>query len=530
MDNSQKTTFYHWRYDDGAWGYAVREKAANTIWTDWVPYTSKKEANLCYKKYAENGTENLKRKRLRIPAGLDEIPYYDTAQEAMEPMLNGIQAMLDSCGTTPDAQREMLRLVASVLAGYCARSCSKQYRAFLSPRQRRAPIIIVKQAPYADIVLEYVIRSLALDSTEHATNSLIFNRKIHCKYRPVLPKHIRDEKITDCAWMKLDGFKHRMLPQYRDTALMLYGWMLRGKESRRFQSINRWVSLVLYDFSSRKTISSPIVIKGNELSSSDCSWKKKEVQLSVIKYAHYISQRNSSKSWRKMLRKQFSGYDAAITSHNENSNTKIKPAERYLVSMQLLALHLFLEACTIEDDLDPSQAAQLEQKWFKILLPDCSIINPAVSLEDDPIPPLIDMQAMFEKALTQILENGFPEKFYIEGKSSGSDLWGDIGAPPEKEAPKDVLAIRMSVEQLKTLLEPYSNGRGGKWFYEHAVKLHPPYMSPIKKIRIKALNKNKSQALYFTVNEMRFLPEDLYNKLMHALPGNGSDAKISPST
>lgn len=58
MDNSQKTTFYHWRYDDGAWGYAVREKAANTIWTDWAPYTSKKEANLCYKKYAENGTEN----------------------------------------------------------------------------------------------------------------------------------------------------------------------------------------------------------------------------------------------------------------------------------------------------------------------------------------------------------------------------------------------------------------------------------------------------------------------------------------
>ena len=529
MDKSPKTTFYRWRYDDGSWGYAVREKAANTNWPGWESYTSKKEVNQCYKKYAENGTENLKRKLLHIPTGLDEIPYY-TAQGAKDPMLNGIQAMLNSCGTTPDAQREMLRLVASILAGYCARSCSSQYEAFLSPGQRRAPIIIVKQAPYADIVLEYVIRSLALDSTESLTMQMLSDHKIRCKYRPVLPKHICDEEITDCAWMKLTGFKHRMLPQYRDTVLMLYGWMLRGKESRRFQSINRWVSLVLYDFSSRKAISSPIEIRGNELSRSDCSWKKKEVQFSVAKYAHYISQRNSSRKWRKMLRNEFSRYDAAITSHNENSNIKIKPAERYLVSLQLLAIHLFLRACTKEDNLDSSQAAQIEQKWFKILLPDCSIINPAASLEDDPVPSLIDIQSMFESALTQILEKGFPEKFYIEGKSSGSDLWGDIGPIPKKEAPKDTFAMRMAVEQFETLLEPYSNGRGGKWLYEHAAKLHLPYISPIKKIRIKALNKNESKALYLIINEMDFLPEELYNKLMHALPSNGSDAKISPST
>lgn len=522
MDCPTETKIYRWQYDDGAWGYAVRKKAADTVWLEWEAYTDKKEVKNCYKKYVENGTKNLKKKRLNIPGGLNRFPYY-IAQNAKAPVLEGVQSLLDSCGTTPDAQREMLRLVASILAGYCARKCSKYYTHFLPPVKRRAPIITVKHAPYADIVLERVVSSLALNNADNPAALSIFPRKIHCKYREILPKHICNEKITDSAWMKLDGFKHRMLPQFRDTALMLYGWMLRGKEGRRFQSINRWVSLVLYGFSPRKAISPPIEISGNALSRSDCSWKKKEVQFSVIKYAHYISQRSSSKKWRKMLRKEFSRYDAMITSHNENSNIKIKPAERYLVCMQLLALHLFLKVCTKEDDLDPSQAVQIEQNWFKILLPDCMIANPATSLEDDPIPPMIDIQTMFEQALIQILKTGFPEKFYIKDKPSESDLWGDIGSVPQKGAAKDTFAVRISVEQLETLLEPYSNGRGGKWLYEHAAKLNLLYMSPPKKIRIKAYKKSESKALYLIVNEMNFLPEELYAKIMHKLSDDQID-------
>ena len=516
MNCPTETKIYRWQYDDGAWGYAVREKAEDTVWLEWEAYTDKRGVKNCCKKYAESGTGNLKKKRLNIPGGLNRIPYY-TAQKAKAPMLEGVQALLNSCGTTPDAQREMLRLVASILAGYCARKCSEYYTHFLSPVMWRAPIITVKQAPYADIVLERIVSSLALNNADNRIALALFPHNIHCKYRKILPRHLCKEKITDSAWTKLDGFEHRMLPQYRDTALMLYGWMLRGKESRRFQSINRWVSLVLYGFPPRKAISPPIEISGNALSRSDCSWKKKEVQFSVIKYAYYISQRTSSKKWRKMLRKEFSRYDAIITSHNENSNIKIKPAERYLLSMQLLALHLFLKACTKEDNLDPSQVAQIEQNWFKILLPDCRITNPADPLEDDPIPSMIDIQTMFEQALIQILEKGFPEKFYIDGKPSGSDLWGDIGPIPQKAAPKDIFAVRMSVDRFETLLESYSNGRGGKWLYEHAAKLNPSYMSSPKKIRIKAQNKNESNALYLTVNKMSFLPEELYTKIIHEL-------------
>ena len=104
---------------------------------------------------------------------------------------NGKEAMLvllNSCGTTPDSKREMLRLVASVLAGYCVRVTAEYYMNFLSQLQRRAPIITVKSVPFAGEVLEYIIRSLALDTTETVyLRSLNGAKSIECRYTPVLP-------------------------------------------------------------------------------------------------------------------------------------------------------------------------------------------------------------------------------------------------------------------------------------------------------------------------------------------------------
>ena len=68
----RKVKIYVWKYDDGAWGYAVRDKSEERSWTERQDETN---------------------------------------------MLAGMQALLNSCGTTPDAQRDMLCLVASVLSG-----------------------------------------------------------------------------------------------------------------------------------------------------------------------------------------------------------------------------------------------------------------------------------------------------------------------------------------------------------------------------------------------------------------------------
>ena len=170
MDTSEaskrKVKIYVWKYDDGARGYAVRDKNEEKSWTERQDYTSKHMIKQCRKKQKAADKE-VREKKGKISGGLSKL----ISRKQKEPkdetdMLSGMQALLDSCGTTPDAQRDMLCLVASVLAGYCARKATKHYPHFLSPRQRRAPIIVIKQAPYADLVLERIMRSLALDSTQ----------------------------------------------------------------------------------------------------------------------------------------------------------------------------------------------------------------------------------------------------------------------------------------------------------------------------------------------------------------------------
>ena len=412
-------------------------------------------------------------------------------------MLAGMQALLNSCGTTPDAQRDMLCLVASVLAGYCARKATKYYPHFLSPRQRRAPIITVKQAPYADLVLKRIMRSLALDSTQPNTLLIWDAPSFQYKYSPILPAKLWDENITDHAWMKLDGSKHRMLPQYRDTALMLYGWILRGKNCRRFQSINRWVSLVLYDSA-------------------------------VYRYAHYVysNMTQHPQKWEEMLRKQFSRYDALIDSYNQNASVKRTAWERYWISMQLLALHLFLKACKKQDGLNPSKIGEVENQWFQILLPSCTLTDDTDFTEKENLLSSEQIQTMFENAICKILEENVPDKFYFDGQESRSGLLGDIRKAPTKQEDESDFALRITVKQLERLLDPYSDGKGGKWLYRQAESMVLPYMSPQKKIRIKATGKNESHAVALSLEKMKFLPESLLSQIS-ALAGNTRTASES---
>ena len=519
--SKRKVKIYVWKYDDGARGYAVRDKSEERSWLERQDYTSKRMVKQCLKKQ-EAADKEVREKKVEISGGLSSLIFRKQKELKDETdMLAGMQALLNSCGTTPDAQRDILCLVASVLAGYCARKATKHYPHFLSPRQRRAPIITVKQAPYADLVLERIMRSLALDSTQPNALLIWDDPSFQYKYSPILPAKLWDENITDHAWMKLDGSKHRMLPQYRDTALMLYGWILRGKDRRRFQSINRWVSLVLYDFSPSKAITAPIELKGAALSSSSCDWDKGAVRSAVYHYAHYVYSKMTQhpQKWKRMLREQFSRYDALIDSYNQNASVKRTAWERHWISMQLLALHLFLKACKNQDGLNPSDIKELENQWFQTLLPGCTLTDDTDFTEKENLLSSEQIQTMFENAICKILEENVPDKFYFDGQESRAGLLGDIRKAPTKQEDESDLALRITVKQLEKLLDPYSDGKGGKWLYRQAESMVLPYMSPQKKIRIKATGKNESHAVALSLEKMKFLPESLLSQIS-ALAGN----------
>ena len=526
--SKRKVKIYVWQYDDGARGYAVRDKNEEKSWTERQDYTSKRMIKQCFKKQ-EAADKDVREKKVNMSGGLSKLISRKQKELKDETdMLSGMQALLDSCGTTPDAQRDMLCLVASVLAGYCARKATKHYPHFLSPRQRRAPIIVVKQAPYADIVLERIMRSLALGSTQPDALSIWDNSFFQYKYSPILPAKLWDENITDHAWMKLDGSKHRMLPQYRDTALMLYGWILRGKDRRRFQSINRWVSLVLYDFSPSKAITAPIELKGAALSSSSCDWDKGAVRSAVYHYAHYVYSKMTQhpQKWKRMLREQFSRYDALIDSYNQNASVKRTAWERHWISMQLLALHLFLKACKNQDGLNPSEIKELENQWFQTLLPGCTLTDNTDFAEEENLLTSEQIKMMFEDAICEILEQNVPDKFYFDGQEPTSGLWGDIRKAPIKHSDESDLALRITVNQLEKLLDSYSDGKGGKWLYEQVGDMNLCYMAPQKKMRIKATGKNESHAVALSLNKMDFLPEALLSRIS-ALAGNTHAASES---
>ena len=515
MDEGKKIIIYTWKYDNGAWGYAVKQKKEGG-WLEEESYATKREVEKCYKKYEEgpNG-QSVKKKKIDVLVGLPcvEDRYKDKEKENWE--RSGMEAMcalLDSCGATPDSKREMLRFVASVLAGYCARVSAGYYMQFLSPLQRRAPIIFVKQAPFAGEVLERVVRSLALNTTCQRKR----RDEIKCKYTPVLPMKASDEKITDRAFLKLEGRNKRMLPQYRDTTLMVYSWFLRGKDGKRLQLMNRWVSMVIYGASRNQVLTTPVEIEGKDLATSDCQWSVNDVQVSVIRYARYIFRKsNKTEKWGKMIQHEFSRYDKMIDSYNQKSNVKIKAAERYPVSMQLLSLHLFLKACVREQDMEQDKAAKIENEWYSILLPGCEILRTLDFAEQEDLNEENGVKEEFENALVKIIDEGFPDKFIFE-ENAKSEMWGEINKLPQNEAPEDVFAIRISIKQLVKLLDKFAEKCGGQWLYDYVIGLDLDYIIGPKRMRIKGY-KSPINAVAFEINDMEFLSQDLKSKITEKL-------------
>ena len=524
MEQDQQIKIYTWKYDNGAYGYAVRQIGERKVWLEQKDYGTKREVRQCLKKYKQSGKyETVKCKKVNIPGGLDCIKfrYKELCKEYDD--ANGFEAMnqlLNSCGSTPDDKREMLRLVASILAGYCVRQVAGSYMRYLPPLQRRVPLVAVRQAPFADVILWKMMQSLALNATESSADYFRYitsGKTVKCKYTRVLPPDANAEATTDSAYSRFQGTKERMLPQYRDTAIMVYDWILRGKACRRIQLMNRWVCLVIYGAPRKKFLATPVEIDGYQLAKSNGMWDEKAVRISVLRYANYIRQGSRRKKWDKNIGNEFARYDAIMDSYNKISRVKINTMERYHISMQLLALHLFLKSCMKEYDLDKNEAAKIEQEWYGILLPGIKISGnmdlPEETPEQDE-----HIQKRIESILTKMIDQGFPDKFYMGKGRVKAGRWGDFREAPKRKAPKDSLGFRISVKRLKLLFNQFDDGHeGGEWLYEHAIELGLDYMPEIKKMRIKAeedgencCNKNNSvEGVYFPLKEMTFLPQNL---------------------
>ena len=120
---------------------------------------------------------------------------------------------------------------------------------------------------YAYPVLEQIVLALAVDTTV-VNDDYIYARSgkpLEAKYRPLLPQRNKDRSITDSAYLKLPGLPHAVIPQYRDTTMLVHCRFFPGTEIAELQRLNPWVSLVLYDAPYKKLLTSPVRINGSVL-------------------------------------------------------------------------------------------------------------------------------------------------------------------------------------------------------------------------------------------------------------------------
>ena len=96
--SKRKVKIYVWKYDDGARGYAVRDKSEERSWLERQDYTSKRMIKQCLKKQ-EAADKEVREKKVEISGGLSSLIFRKQKEqkEQKEPqdetnMLAGMQA------------------------------------------------------------------------------------------------------------------------------------------------------------------------------------------------------------------------------------------------------------------------------------------------------------------------------------------------------------------------------------------------------------------------------------------------------
>lgn len=99
--------------------------------------------------------------------------------------------------------------------------------------------------------------------------------------------------------MRFPKEHRRLLPQYRDTTLLIHCRFFPAAEINELQRRNRWVSLVLFDASAKKLLASPVKVDGAVFAKSDGRWDHKKLNFAVKRYTEYLRRKFEKKCWKK---------------------------------------------------------------------------------------------------------------------------------------------------------------------------------------------------------------------------------------
>lgn len=549
MTESGTISVYHWKYDDGSRGYAVRYNYdSQKNWLTAGDCANKSEfKKACATIENKYPNMNIQFKKRRVAAGLDAVRPSNFPRADAEKSAAGIKAikqLLDSSGSMPESYREYLYLVSAILAGYCARVCSNYYKVErIQDKYKYAPVLSVSYADYAYYVLEQIENSFTVNTSVANSEEYMFTpTPIWSKYRPFLPHKQTDRSVTDCIYLKLPGRDYRLMPQFRDTTLLIHCRFFPGSEIAELQRKNIWTGLVLYDAPAKKLLSTPVRISGSILALSNCLWDTKALNYIVQRYVSYLARKSDKKKWSKRIEKYFQDAERVIAQHNASVNEKpILRAQKYQLSLQLLALRLLLDSCQADGGLSEEDAYTLLMVWYQAMLPGCSLEKVQISCElndwDGPEP----FQTQFEAAICQILQadefehicfsknNICPKK--DNSNNSHVEYWAYVSHyKPKGKDRAPFLALRLRRTTFEKLFPKYCENYRGKNLFEDFRDLDAEYKEGTKARMYldedDATRAKTVDALILNIERMLFLPQKIIDRL-YEIAANNEEADNS---
>lgn len=324
------------------------------------------------------------------------------------------------------------------------------------------------------------------------------------------------------------------MPQYRDTTLLIHCRFFPGSEIAELQRKNIWSGLVLYDAPARKLLSTPVRISGNILSLSDCLWDIKALNYIVQRYVSYLARKSGKRKWGDRIKQYFQDAELMIAQHNTSANdTPVRRAQKYQISLQLLALRLLLDSCQADGGLSKEEAYTLLTVWYQAMLPGCSLKNVQENCElndwDGPEP----FQAQFEAVICQILQADdfkhicFSKDNICPKHDNNVEYWAYISRYTPKGKDKSPFwALRLRRATFENLFPKYCENYRGKRLFEDFRDLDAEYKEGVKarmySDKDDAKRAKTVDALILNIDRMSFLPQEITDQLYKIAHDNKS--------
>lgn len=535
-----KIKVYHWSYDDDSMGY-VLYRSSKKAWSG--PFEcSRRELE---EKYPPQSSEDTKTEweHLTINSGLDfvtkdSLPKKDNAKA--KEGLAAMKSLLESCGADSKSKLTMITLFSSVLAGYCAKVSCDCYPDYISPEEIRAPIITTEKRDNVFQALEQIMRSLAVPTGANTAENIIFaaNPVFQTEYSPVLSGRQADMKITDLANLRLsirdnpELSTKRMLPQCRDTTVLIDCRCFPAKQISSFVQRNRWVSIVLIAAPKGKLRSDPINVDGSVLSKSTGNWDQDAVHYLVGRYIRYLVKKvGHAKKWAESIKEKFSTINQMISRYNSQElKSPVKGTKHYHTALQMLALMLFVYSLAEDEVVSMDEAAELLTEWHNTLLPGCcpKKIADEVAMEKatpEDVPE--SFQSQLEKVIFSILQadDGRHICYVPKGglyPTEGSDseatqYWGYVKMyEPKKKEP--FLSLQFRQKDFQQLFTLYCPEYEGDSLIKEIQSLGLSYINEMTKLRMYANeeereNRSTINGLLLNIEKMEFLPIEVLERL-----------------